>query len=216
MAPDELAVMLYQSGALQKGSVTGIQATENEAFNSHVQHLRVSYSPDAVPLMPQALVIKQNVPTDWGREDGRREVAFYRLVAQKAEHFPMIIPHFMAAYDESTRDSLLLLQDLSATHHLPITRQQQIQLEGMPAETTLQQIVETLAAFHATWWEHPQLGTYPLELNDDFEDEGHFREYCKGVEQNWSSCLPAWANWLPQAIVRDISEMNRLLPQAWV
>jgi hypothetical protein len=67
---------------------------EKSSCHSHVQHLMVSYSPDAAPLMPSALVIKQNVPTDWGREDGRREAAFYRLMGQNAERFPMIIPHF--------------------------------------------------------------------------------------------------------------------------
>lgn len=215
MIPYELTTMLYQSGALQQGSVIELQKTQNEAFNSHVHHLLVRYSPDATPLLPSTLLSKQNVPTVWGREDGRREAAFYQLIGQNAERFPMIIPHFIATYDENTGDSLLLLQDLSATHHLPITRQQQIQLEGMPADTTLHQIVETLAAFHAAWWEHPQLGTYPIELNDSFEDEGHFREYCQDIQQNWQSCLAAEEIWLPHDVVRDISELNRLLPQAW-
>jgi len=215
MTPHELTALLYQAGTLQQGSVTEIQTTENEAFNSHVQHLFVSYSPDAVPQLPAELVLKKNVPTDWGREAGRSEVAFYRLIAQDAQRFPMIISHVAATYDEQTRDSLLLIQDLSATHHLPVTRQQQIQLEGVPAETTLHQIVATLATFHAAWWEHPQLGTYPIELDADFQDEEHFRDYCLEIEQNWQSCLATEGNWLPQDVVYDISAMTRLLPGAW-
>ena len=215
MTPNELTTLLYQADALQQGSVIEVQTTENEAFNSHVQHLKVSYSPDAVPQVPTELVLKKNVPTEWGREAGRSEVAFYQLIAQDAQRFPMIIPHVVATYDEQTGDSLLLLQDLSATHHLPITRQQQIQHEVMPAETTLHQIVETLATFHAAWWEHPQLGTYPIELDADFQDEAHFRAYCLEMNQNWQSCLAAEGNWLPQDVVYDISEMIRLLPGAW-
>ncbi len=215
MSPQELTELLYQAGTLQRGSVTEIQTTENEAFNSHVQHLFVSYSPDAVPQLPAELVLKKNVPTDWGREAGRSEVAFYRLIAQDAQRFPMIIPHVAATYDEQTGDSLLLLQDLSATHHLPVTRQQQIQLEGVPTETTLHQIVATLATFHAAWWEHPQLGTYPIELDADFQDEEHFRAYCLEMDQNWQSCLAAEGTWLPQDVVYDISEMTRLLPGMW-
>ncbi|GAC1633540.1 MAG: phosphotransferase [Ktedonobacteraceae bacterium] len=215
MTPHELTMLLYQAGALQQGSVIEIQTTKNEAFNSHVQHLKVSYSPNAIPQLPAELVLKKNVPTDWGREAGRSEVAFYRFIAQYAQRFPMIIPHVVATYDEQTGDSLLLLQDLSATHHPPITRQQQIQHEGMPAETTLHQIVATLATFHAVWWEHPQLGTSPLELDADFQDEEHFRDYCLEIDQNWQSCLAAEGNWLPQDVVYDIGEMTRLLPGIW-
>lgn len=216
MTPDELTGLLHQSGVLQQGSVTTIQTTENEAFNSHVQHLIVSYSSDAAPSIPSALLTKKNVDADWGKEAGHYEVAFYQFIAiQDTQRFPMIIPHIVATYDKQTGDSLLLLQDLSATHHPPITRQQQIQHEGMPTETTLHQIVETLAAFHAAWWEHPQLGTYPLEQDADFQDEEHFRDYCLELEQNWQSCLAAEGNWLPQDVVYDISEMTRLLPRSW-
>ena len=215
MTPQELTELLYQSGSLQRGSVTEIQTNENEAFNSHVQHLIVSYSPDATPLLPSALLIKRNVAEDWARESGHREVAFYQLIGRDSERFPMIIPHFVTIYDESTEDSLLLLQDLSATHQLPVTRQQQVQLEGVPIDTTLHSIVKTLAAFHATWWEDPRLGTYPLELEFNFQDEKHFRDVCQENDQNWQSCLAAEGSWLPQDVVRDISEINRFLPRMW-
>ncbi len=219
MTPAELTELLYQEKALQGGRVLAVHTTENEAFNSQIQHLKVSYSPDAVPQMPAELVLKKNVPTDWGREAGRSEVAFYQFIAQDAHRFPMIIPHVVATYDEQTGDSLLLLHDLSATHHLPVTRrlttQQSIQQEDMPAEATLHQVVETLAAFHAAWWEHPQLGTPPLELDSDLQDEEHFRDYCQWLDQNWQSCLGAEGHWLPQDFVSEISEMLRLLPRAW-
>ncbi len=219
MTPQELTELLYQSGSLQHGSVIDIQTTENEAFNSQIQHLKVRYSPDAAPQLPTELVLKKNVPTDWGREAGRSEVAFYQFIAQDAQRFPMIIPYVAATCDEQTGDSLLLLQDLSATHHPPVTRrltaQQSVQQEDMPDSATLYQIVETLAAFHAAWWEHPQLGTPPLEQDDDFQDDEHFRDYYQWLDQNWQSCLADEGNWLPQDVVSDISEILRLLPRAW-
>jgi len=215
MTPHRLTELLYKAKMLHRGSVVGIQITENEAFNSHVQHLKVSYSPDILPALPAEMVSKQNVLEDWGKEAGRREVAFYRLLEQNAEQLPMIIPHFVAEYDESTGNSFLLLQDLSATHHPPITRQQQIQWEGMPADATLYQIVETLAAFHAAWWGHPQSGTYPCEVDPQLQDEASFQECCQECEQNWRSCLTAEGSWLPQDIVRDLTEISRLLPGMW-
>ena len=215
MTSEELTVLLYQSGSLRQGRVVEVQEAKNEAFNSHIHHLQVSYSSDVVPLLPSALLLKQNVPTDWGREAGRYETAFYRLFAREPERLPMIIPHFVADYDKHTGDSLLLLQDVSATHHLPITRQQQIQLDDVPDNTTLHNIVETLASFHAAWWEHPQLGTYPLELDSDFQNEEQFSDYCHACYQNWQSCLSEESNWLPSDVVHDINEIHRHLPRAW-
>ncbi len=215
MTPEELTEILYHSGALQQGSVIEIQAAQNEAFNSNVQHLVVRYSPDASPSLPTALLLKRNVDTDWGREAGRDEVAFYQLAAQHTQRLPMIIPHFVATYDEQTGNSLLLLQDLSETHRLPVTRAQQIGLEGIPSDTVLHEIVETLAVFHAAWWEHPQLGTGPIAIDFNFQDEAHFRDLCQEINQNWQSCLAAEKDWLPQDIVRIIDEINRLLPKAW-
>ncbi|GCE28274.1 aminoglycoside phosphotransferase [Dictyobacter alpinus] len=215
MTPDELTTLLYQAGVLQDGRAVEVQVTENEAFNSHVQHLVVTYSMDTMPQLPSALVVKRNVQADWGREDGRREVEFYRLIDRQAERLPMLIPHFVAEYDQATENSVLLLQDLSATHQPPITRQQQIYGSYMPDEALLGQIVETLAAFHATWWDDPQLGTYPLVLDTIFQDEGHFRAYCQECQQNWQSLLTAEENWLPLDVVHDINEIQRLLPALW-
>lgn len=215
MTPDGLTEILHSSGALQQGSVIEIQTAQNEAFNSSVQHLVVRYSPEASPLLPTALLLKRNVDTDWGKEAGRSEVAFYQLIAQDAQRFPMIIPCVVATYDEQTGNSLLLLQDLRETHRLPVTRQQQIQLEGVPTDTVLHEIVETLAAFHAAWWEHPQLGTGSIEIDFNFQDEAHFRDLCQEIDQNWQSCLVAEGNWLPQDVAHTINEINRLLPRAW-
>lgn len=52
MTPTELTELLYQENALQRGRVLEVHIAENEAFNSHIQHLRVSYSPDAAPQLP--------------------------------------------------------------------------------------------------------------------------------------------------------------------
>ena len=75
MTPHELTMLLYRAGALQQGSVIEIQTIENEAFNSHVQHLKIRCSPDALPRVPTDLVLKTNVPTDWGTAQRQRRQA---------------------------------------------------------------------------------------------------------------------------------------------
>lgn len=189
MTPNALTKLLYQEKALQRGYVLEVHIDENKAFHSQIQHLQVSYSPDAAPQLPAELVLKKNVQADWAKEAGHAEVAFYKLIAaQNADRFPMVIPYVAGTYDEQTGDSLLLIQDMSATHHPPVARrltaEQITTLDEAPSDRTLYQIVETLAAFHAAWWEHPQLGTPLLEFDSDCLDEERFLNYCQHLDQN--------------------------------
>jgi thiamine kinase-like enzyme len=212
MTPQELTTLLYQSGALTTGSVVDIQIAEDAAFNSEVRFLHVRYSDDATPSLPTALVSKRNVDADWGREAGRREIMFYRLIGEHADRFPMIIPFYVAEYDPATGDSLLVMQDLSATHQPPVTREQQIHLQGVPAEATLRDIVITLATFHAAWWEHPQLALF---RNGYCQDAEHFLRHSEEWAQNWQACVDAEGEWLPEDAMQDMTQINRLYPQLW-
>ena len=65
---------------------------------------------------------------------GDDETRFYQHVAALPDHPPIVPPCLLAAYDPPSGASCLLLQDLSATHAPPVTRDQQIGLvEGVPA-----------------------------------------------------------------------------------
>jgi hypothetical protein len=64
---------------------------------------------------------------------------------------PMIVPCYHARYDPATGDSALLLQDLSETHHLPITRDAQLTPgQNLPAERDGARAIERwLRRYHA-------------------------------------------------------------------
>jgi hypothetical protein len=73
---------------------------------------------------------------------------------------PPVVRCFDAAYSPASRASHLLLEDLSQTHFQP-------ELPLPPSNRHCELCVETLAQFHAFWWEHPDLGKGMGELFDE-------------------------------------------------
>src|SRR5215472_11524136 len=144
VTPDWLTKILHQAGALREGTVQAVEQEKTGAFNSATSRLFLQYSADGAPDAPTHLILKRNVPAQWGVEAGAEEVKFYLLVASLLDHPTIIVPCYAAAYDEESGTSYLLLQDLSATHRLPVTRDQQISLvEGVPPVEDITAVVET-------------------------------------------------------------------------
>ena len=95
------------------------------------------------------------------------EVRFYQLIASLPDHPSVIIPCYAAATDEHSRNSYVLLQDLSETHRPPVTRDQQISLvEGVPAADDIEAVIETLAQVQAAVDELPANQREVITLRD--------------------------------------------------
>jgi hypothetical protein len=151
---EHLTAALRRSGALRDGRVCKV-AVENiyPTIVSRVVRLRLTYEPDD-GAAPRFVILKTALP---GRgvssaNHGRQEVAFYtQLVpAMPARLAPRC---FDARWDEETKAWHLLLEDLSESHLSLAT--------DWPLPPTMAQceaILETLAGFHATWWDDPRLG----------------------------------------------------------
>jgi hypothetical protein len=140
--------------------VLGVAATEvsvlpTDAFNSRTVRLEVSYADGAVG--PARLVLKRNAAAAWAIEAGRQEAAFYEFVRHLDPPPPSLVPSLAAGTDESSGDSFVLMPDLSATHRPPVSREQQIALQGVPSEHETQACVTALARHHGYWWNHAEL-----------------------------------------------------------
>jgi hypothetical protein len=158
VTPDWLTGVLRRADVLKHGEVLEVSQAVNDAFNSNVTHLLLTLSTDAPPDVPDRLLLKRNLPEPWARRAGARETAFYQLAAALPFRLPMIVRCFDAVHDEISGNSHILLQDLSATHHPPLTREDQI--AGMvPVAHELHAVVDALADFHAALWQYPRLGT---------------------------------------------------------
>ena len=176
--PTWLTGVLRDAGVLPCGQVLAIDLHPTGAFNSATMRLQIVYTPDVPETVPRSLILKCSNGTAWGNQANRDEVRFYQLTSALPDYPPLMVPCYSAAYDEASGASYLLLLDLSPTHLVPVPREQQIALdkgENVPADRYIERAVETLAAFHAYWWEHELLGSecVPLGYNDD-----DFARYC--------------------------------------
>lgn len=197
ITPAELTALLRASGILPRGAVTSLAARDNDAFNSSVAHLTLSFSADAPPGLPTQAVLKRNLDADWAVRANAREVAFYRLVAAQGTGLPMILRPLAADHDPATGRSLLLLPDLSATHATPVERARVLALDGVPTDAALDAIVDTLAAFHAHWWEHPALGEPPLRPSGEYGDRATYGRFVATTAAEWATFDAAEGQTLP-------------------
>lgn len=215
LTPEWITTALRQSGTLTTGSVLRVEENANAAFNSAARHLRILYSLDAPPHLPQQMFFKRNLPEAWAVRAGAREVAFYQVAATMADRLPMLTPCYGADYDTNSGDSWLLLLDVSATHQSPVTRERLIAGAGVPSDQRLVAIVEALASLHAAWWEHPSLGNGALLISEWYRDRESFTATLRQVTDNWSSLRQTAAATLPASIGALYEAALTGLPHVW-
>jgi len=202
-----LTTVLQNVGHLPRGAVAAVELQTSSAFNSNTIFLRVLYSHDAPSGLPTAFVLKQNVPEEWGKAAGIEEVKFYQSVATWPNHPAIIIPCYAAAYNETSRDSYLLLEDLSETHAAPVPRDIQLLMndEGVPSKMVIGAVVDTLARLHAYWWQHPLLTTDSFPVGYWSRNADRFGQYLTRRRHSWERLSSQAEEWLPSA-VRDLYE----------
>lgn len=219
VTPAWLTTTLEQAGILSRGIVIAVEHEANAAFNSAITHLHLRYSPDAPAQAPRRLLIKRSIDSQWGKDSGAVETAFYRLVADTKADLPMLVPCYNVAYDAASGNSHILLLDISETHAAPVTRAQLIGGDGVPTEAQLNGIIEAIARFHACWWEHPLLGKPTEQGVTDvawwYSDREHFDRHVERRRGDWTRFIADEGSWFP-ADLRAIYERTLLnLPLLW-
>jgi thiamine kinase-like enzyme len=216
ITPEWLTAVLREAGVLRQGTVMQIESEAINAFNSETCRLSLRYSADAAPDAPTRLILKRNIAARRGVEDGIEEVKFYTLVASLPDHPDIIVPCYAAAYDETSGHSYLLLQDLSATHRPPVTREQQIGLvEWVPSAADLEAVVEALAQLHAYWWEHPLLETDRFVIGYWLRTRDRFEQYLQRRTASWGRLMAQNSDWFPDDLRARYEWVLARLPRHW-
>ena len=139
---------------LGDGRVVSVDAeAPRDQLVSRIVRLRLGYE-GAAAAAPPSLILKVGLPGD-GNDGpfvhGAGEVAFYAKVAP-AMPTGLVPRCFDSAWQAETRQWHLLLEDLTDTHEIatpwPLP----------PDEKLCRRMVQTLARFHAAWWDDPRLG----------------------------------------------------------
>lgn len=151
LTPDTLTHWLRTAGSLPMGEVERVDIDlEVSTTVSTLTFVRVAYSDRVTGNLPTSLVVKQALGTSTAPNVAPAEVDFYRRLAPMLGSPPLV--RCLAAISGGTRDrDTLVLEDLRASHDhrawpLPPTASQ---ADGA---------IDALAAVHAQWWEHGELG----------------------------------------------------------
>jgi len=174
------------------------------------------YSADAAPTAPPRVILKQNRQEAWAIEAGRQEVTFYTLVRSLHASPPGIVPCYAAASDPQSGHSYLLFEDLSVTHQVPITRDQQISIvDGVPPTASINAVVETLARMHAFWWEHPVRETDRFAVGYWSRNADRFEQYRQRRTRSWAGLMAKESAWFPDDVRALYDHVLEHLQRHW-
>jgi thiamine kinase-like enzyme len=212
-----LTTLLRNAGHLPAGEVLTVTQRGSDAFNSRTSFLRLTYSADALPELPDRFVLKQNGSAEWAKVAGAAEVKFYQLRATLPDHPPMTIPYYAAAHDATSGDSYLLLQDLSATHAPPVPRDVQLLMskDGVPSKMVIGAVVDTLAQFHAYWWQHPRLTDDLFPVGYWSHNADRFAQYLDRRRDSWQRLWGQEQDWLPAEVRTFYEQLFDHLETHW-
>lgn len=137
---------------------------------SHIVRLRLTYKGPSDG--PTTLILKTGQPArnrDLTWNGGRQEVAFYNQVAPSLP--TGVVPRcHEAAWNETTRDWHILLEDLTDTHAIPTA------WPLPPSNEQCEVIIDAWARFHAAWWDDSRLGMSIGNRPDQGAMDGYIRD----------------------------------------
>lgn len=187
-SPDEITKGWLEN--ILKCQLAFVEVRENPAFNSSIVHLQLTYIGETA--LPHNVLVKLNA-----RHDGQNEVQFYRFAKNS---YPAVLPQVLEMeYDPQSGSSFVLLEDISNTHIPPISREQLKSLNGVPSEGQLESIVDSIAQFHAAFWEHPQFGSIPdtTEMRWWYRDETSHQKHLERRRNEWATFLERYKSEVP-------------------
>lgn len=140
---------LHAEGFLQAGEVITVEEVEQfQALATAVYRCRLRYRYATSQCMPETMICKIYGP-EWYQRGGLQEVLAYRRITPALR--PSIAPTLYGLIDDPAAETCVLLIEDLATCYQPV--------EASMADAWLDLLVDTLADFHAQWWEAPMLDT---------------------------------------------------------
>jgi thiamine kinase-like enzyme len=178
VTPDWLTTVLRASGHLDQGQVTAVELkSSRETIISSIHHLQLRYTTDISERSPSKLFLKltkDGFDSAIAARFGKRESEFYNVIAKSMDH-PPSATCYDAAFSPDTGKSHMLLADLSETHF-------QTDWPLPPTKPHYEAVIDSLAKFHAVWWDHPQLGNSVGK----FPTSDSIDEYVQSMEKKFA------------------------------
>ena len=197
-----LTTALQRCGVLDDGRVVSVEAeAPRNQLVSRIVRLQLGYE-GAAKAAPRSLILKMPLLGD--RNDrpfvqGASEVAIYAKVTPTMP--AGLVPRcFDSDWQDETREWHLLLEDLTDTHEIAT------QWPLPPDEATCRRMVQTLACFHAAWWDDPRIG---VEIGTRFDAEA-----ARQAMQRHAGAFERFADHLGDRLSRERRQLyERFSPQ---
>lgn len=186
--------LLREQNTLTSGSVSSVVLKRRFVHHhSDILFLQVHYSSNTEPKLPEHWVLKIRT-----HSEGVPEVRFYQQATSSKKH--EYLPRAGAFKFWNSGESVLLLESLQNTHKLVVTDNQVFnQLGWRPTYAVLQQLIKTIARFHACWWNTPELSSLKSQPWDYDDILNHNVSPFKNKEQPGDAVME-----LLERAVRDI------------
>jgi thiamine kinase-like enzyme len=166
--------------------------------------------------MPTTLILKRNLTADWAVRAGADEAALYTLFRTHASGLPMISPCYAAASDGERKQSYVLLHDLSSSHQAPMSRDEfLIPGKNVPPDHALDRLVETLARFHAYWWQHPVLQRSSPQAGIWRVEHAEFMTHIQKCRAVWDDVKATGSGEIPADLDRMYERLLSTAPSWW-
>ena len=146
-----LSEVLRAAGVLARGWVENVRYELVLEYNSSIYRLHPGYSCDA-PDAPATLILKLKQGAG-----ARDEFELGRKFDPHRAKLPMLLGWYDAAYSAREDRGHFLMRDLSATHVQSVSVIDATGGRPVPSQPQLDQIIDTIAHFHAYWWQHAEL-----------------------------------------------------------
>ncbi|MFN2536673.1 MAG: phosphotransferase [Mycobacteriales bacterium] len=187
--------------------VTGVAVPDIVQGSAVKAHVQLTYAPGASNGLPQSMYLKGGLGGPMAAVAGNAYVNEVRFFAELADRLPVDKPgHFYAGIG-ADGDGLLLLEDLSERASFGRAA------EGSFAVETVAQAVEMQAAYHALFWDSPELETRAWLR----PDHAHVRQLITSFilsKENWDKHLALRSEVVPES-VRDRDAVIEAVRRMW-
>ena len=207
VTPEWLTIVLRTNGHLHHERVAAVELkSSRQTIISNIHHLELTYSALAPERSPSKLFLKLSKPgfdSEIAARFGKRESEYYNVIAKSMSEPPSAMC-YDAVFSPDTGKSHMLLADLSETHF-------QTDWPLPPTMPHCEAVIDSLAKFHAAWWDHPQLG----KSIGKFPTSGSIDEYVQSMEKKFAGFVDFLADRLSAERRRLYERVLSTVPGVW-
>lgn len=224
ITPEYLTKIFKETGHLIQGSIkTAIFKKNDQSLSSICGHFDLLYSIRSKGKRPDKIFIKL------AKNDGR-EVAFYKYIAKNNISLDFFIECYFAEYYKKEELSIVILKDLSEynsnNYNVSLSREYSVRKDTeanpsrypMPNDQEYSRIIETIAKFHAHWWEDKNISNKVSNLfqnNSVWDTEDNFKKWMKLQKKYWKEFYENESKWLPKEYQKIFESVLKQLPNVW-